>query len=392
MKIGIDIRVLMDKHYSGVSQYAANLLTAILRLDKENDYYLFYNSWQNLDNRFAAFTGDQVHLVGRHIPNKIFNYFCQKLLARPKIDRLLGGVDVFFSPHFNFTSLSARPKKIITVHDLSFLRHPEFFNVRKNFWHRALGVKKILRQADNIVAVSENTKNDIVELVGISPEKISVIYSGLNLNNSLSSEEFAASSEASKFLETHGLSGRLILYLGTIEPRKNIKNLIVAYNQLREKDERYRDVKLVLAGAKGWKSRGIYRAAKKSPYQQDILFLGYISEKEREILYSKSLVFVYPSFYEGFGFPPLEALAKGLPVICSNVSSLPEVVSGAAILINPQEVEAIREALETVITDEELRKMLITKGLARAQEFSWDKAAQNYLNIFFKSNHENSKK
>lgn len=391
MKIGIDIRVLMDKHYSGVSQYAANLLTAILRLDRQNDYYLFYNSWQNLDKRLGVFVREGVHLVGRHIPNKIFNYFCQKLLAFPKIDRLLGGVDVFFSPHFNFTSLSPATKKIVTVHDLSFLRHPEFFSVRKNFWHQALGIKKTLREADQIVAVSENTKNDIVELVGVNPEKITVIYSGLNFDYNSPRDEISSEEEAVKFLQAHGLSGRLILYLGTIEPRKNIINLITAYNSLREKGEDYLDVKLVLAGAKGWKSRGIYRAWQRSHYQNDIIFLGYISQKERDILYSKSLVFAYPSFYEGFGFPPLEALAKGLPVICSNVSSLPEVVSEAAILINPQSVEEMVAALEAVITDEALRKVLIAKGLVRAQEFSWDKAAQSYLNIFLKSTNENSK-
>ncbi len=377
MKIGVDIRVLMDEYYSGVSEYAANLLSAIFLIDSNNEYKLFYNSWRNLDERLSSWQRPNAQVIGRHIPNKIFNYFCQKIFARPKIDSVLGGVDVFWSPHFNFTSLSKKTKKIITVHDLSFLRYPEFFSVRKNFWHKALGVKKILRSADKIIAVSENTKNDIIELTGVSPDKIRVIYSG---NNAIKKE--VSESDAQEFFSKHKLSGRIVLYLGTVEPRKNVSGLIRAYNDLRVKGEKYNDLKLVIAGASGWKNKKIYKEWSLSPYQNDIIFLGYISEKERNILYNKSTVFVYPSFYEGFGFPPLEAMTNALPVICANVSSLPEVVADAALMINPFKPEEITSALEMILTNNDLRQTFINKGLARAQFFSWEKTAQKYLEVF----------
>ncbi len=377
MKIGVDIRVLMDEYYSGVSLYAANLLTAIYAQDTENEYKLFYNSWNDLDERLSQWRREKAVIIGSHIPNKIFNYFCQKFFRLPKIDEKIGGVDVFWSPHFNFTSLSDQTKKVVTVHDLSFLRYPEFFSARKNFWHRALGIKRTLLEADKIIAVSENTKNDIVELVGITPDKIKVIYSG---NNAVKGE--VDPFLVKEFLERHKLSGRLILYLGTIEPRKNISGLISAYNNLRSKNESLADVKLVLAGASGWKNKKIYREWKQSPFKDDIIFLGYISQKDKDILYSASIVFVYPSFYEGFGFPPLEAMTYGLPVICSNVSSLPEVVGDAALTINPHLSAEISDALELILTNDALRQSYISKGYARAGRFTWDKAAAEYLTVF----------
>ncbi|MFA5184595.1 MAG: glycosyltransferase family 1 protein [Patescibacteria group bacterium] len=392
MKIGVDIRVLMDEYYSGVSEYTANLLAAILRLDAINDYRLFYNSYHDFDQRFRAWNSARAKVIGTHWPNKVFNYLLQKTLAWPKIDRVLGGTDVFWSPHFNFTRLSARPggpRRIVTVHDLSFLRYPEFFSGRKNLWHRTLSVRETLRAADKVIAVSENTKNDIVELAGVRPDKVRVIYSG---NNVIKRE--VGAEEAREFLVKHSLmgsaalkpaAGRFILYLGNIEPRKNIRGLIEAFNLLRDKEAArgdQSDLRLLLAGADGWKNKDIYAAWRRSPYQDDIKFLGYISKKEKEILYSISSVFVYPSYYEGFGFPPLEAMAYGLPVVCSNVSSLPEVVGGAALMINPFKPEEIARALEFALDDSRVRSRLIAAGYERARFFSWEKAAAEYLKVF----------
>jgi glycosyltransferase involved in cell wall biosynthesis len=254
---------------------------------------------------------------------------------------------------------------VVTVHDLSFLRYPEFFSARKNFWHRALGVKKTLRAAERIIAVSANTKNDIIELAGVAPEKISVIYSG---NNAVKREA-----------DAKPRSERFILYLGNIEPRKNINGLIAAYDQLRVEGE---NIKLILAGAPGWKNKKIYAARDGSRYKNDIIFLGYISQKDKEDLLRKATIFVYPSYYEGFGFPPLEAMASGVPVVCSNVSSLPEVVADAALMINPFKDEEIKDALKIILTDEKLRARLIAKGYERAKLFSWDKTAAQYLQLF----------
>ncbi len=379
MKIGVDIRVLMDRQYSGISEYTANLLAAILKLDKENEYRLFYNSYHDLKGRLDGWGGPNSKLVGLHFPNKIFNYCLQKIFGYPRIDEVLGGVDIFWSPHFNFTRLSAPEsglKKVITVHDLSFLRYPEFFSRRKNFWHKSLGVIKTLKEAEGIIAVSENTKNDIVELAGIDSGKIKVIYSGNNIAKKIWPEE-----TAEECLRKFKIDSPYILYVGNIEPRKNIGGLIKAYDKLRE-DKAFKDLILVLAGAPGWKNARIYRDWRSSPYQGRIRFLGYVSAEEKEILYSRAAVFVYPSFYEGFGFPPLEAMAYGVPIVCSNVSSLPEVVADAGIMINPDKPEEIAEAIGIVLKDKKLRESLVALGYARAEMFSWKKAAGEYLEFF----------
>ena len=295
----------------------------------------------------------------------------------------MGGADVFWSPHFNFTKLSGPEsglKKVITVHDLSFLRYPEFFSCRKNFWHRSLGVIKALKEADGIIAVSENTKNDIMELAGIEAGRIKVIYSGNNvIKKEWPAEKIAAC------LQKFSLSSPYILYVGNIEPRKNISSLIKAYGLLRDRNRI--NIDLVLAGASGWKTAKIYRDWRNSPYKDNIRFIGYISAEEKEILYSRASIFNYPSFYEGFGFPPLEAMAYGVPVVCSNVSSLPEVAAGAAIMVNPDKPEEIAEAIGSVLGDEELRVYLIAKGYEQAKLFTWQIAAQKYLE-FFKELHE----
>lgn len=402
MRIGVDIRVLMDEKYSGVSEYAANLLAAILSLpeSKNDEYKLFYNSRRDLSARLNAWNSHNAKVISTAYSNKIFNYLLQKTLSYPKIDKIIGGADIFFSPHFNFSSFSSgdsSPKKIITVHDLSFLRYPEFFSCRKNYWHKLLNVKKILREADYIIAVSASTKDDIVELVGLDEKKISVIHSGINFK-----KQEIKDIEIKKFFSDRKIenlvSSSYILYLGNIEPRKNIVNLIKAYEILRasknlSKEELNNFPKLVLAGHKGWKHKAIFKTWRKSIYKSDIIFTGYIDENEKEILYKQAKVFAYPSFYEGFGFPPLEAMVHGLPCLTSNISSLPEVVGDAALMIDPNKIEEIASALDSLLFDENLRTELIERGYKRAAMFSWEEAASKYIKIFKNlSDEKNSKK
>jgi glycosyltransferase involved in cell wall biosynthesis len=376
MKIGVDARVLMDRNYSGVSEYTANLLSEILRQDSENKYSLFYNSFKKQTARLKIWQTANTKIIGTHYPNKVFNYLLQKCFSYPKFDKVLGGVDIFFAPHLNFLNVSSNTKLVVTVHDLSFLRYPEFFSCRKNFWHRAISVAQLLKRADKIVAVSENTKHDLIEILGLAAEKIEVIYSGNNFLAAPLNE-----TETASFFSKHNLQPGFIFSVGNIEPRKNISGLIKAYENLRT---RRPDLKsqLVLAGAKGWKHKKIFRAWETSPYKQDIKFLGYISSAEKATLFAAATAFAYPSFYEGFGFPPLEALGAGVPVVSSNISSLPEVLGSAALLVNPFRVEDISEALELILTDNNLRTKLIVDGKEQAALFTWKKAAQRYLELF----------
>ena len=388
MKIGIDIRVLMDKNYSGVSKYGANLLLTLFKQEQKaselgldnNSYRLFYNSWENIKDRLSVWQNDFSLIKSLSWPNKIFNYFLQKTLAWPKLDLLLEEPDIFWSPHFNFSSFSknSRTKKVITVHDLSFLRYPEFFSWRKRFWHQALGVKKILKRADGIVAVSENTKRDLIELLGIDEKKIRVIYSGLN---KFSLNE--ATRDLSLLFPGLNLELGYLLYLGNIEPRKNLVNLIKAYDFWRlNLPSEDKILPLVLAGAKGWKTKKIFSAWRESKFKDDIHFLGYVNDESQEALYGGANLFIYPSFYEGFGFPPLEAMAHNIPVITSNVSSLPELVSEAALMIDPNQPLEIAKAIKIILKDDKYRQNLIAKGLKRVELFSWEKTAEEYLAYF----------
>jgi glycosyltransferase involved in cell wall biosynthesis len=355
-----------------------------------------------------------------------------KYLNQPKIDRLLnldsrfrlpaspceawraGGndtrkIDVYFNPHFFNAPVSGKCRKIITFHDLSFVRYPEFFSWRKRLWQRFLiGAKKEAKTADRIIAVSESTKEDLVNLFKIKEEKIKVIYSGVGEQfKPISviqerSGDFCHCEEVRRLADDEAISSdnqrdcfvarsagwrrrasrndrlpkRFILYFGTIEPRKNIIGLIRAFELLKDKE-----IKLVIAGAKGWLCQDIFKAAGQSKRNQDIFFTGFVQEEDKPLLYNLAELFVYPSFFEGFGFPPLEAMACGVPTIVSNTSSLPEVVGSAAIMVNPYDISEIAWAMEIALSGKELREKMKQEGIEQAKKFSWDKTSQETLQL-----------
>lgn len=367
----------MDARYSGVSEYTLNLMENILKLDSENDYRLFYNSARDIKNRMPDFGGyPNVKVIKFSYPNKILNYFCFKFLNFPKMDKFLGA-DIFFMPHINFISL-AGSKKVLTVHDLSFLRYKNFFSWRKNFWHSMVNIKKLVNKFDKIIAISENTKNDIMELCGVDSRKVEIAHSGIGSEFRVIKNDANLSRVKSKY----ELGEKFILFLGTVEPRKNIEGLILAYNQLRFSAPELRDYKLVIAGGRGWRSGGIYRRWEKSPYKEDIKFLDYIDRNDKPCLYNLASLFVYPSFYEGFGFPPLEAMACGVPVIASFSSSLPEVCGSAALLLDPHDADGMARGMREILSNGKLRSEYISQGLKRAKDFSWENTAKKYLELF----------
>lgn len=381
----------MDARYSGVAEYAFNLITEILKLDNYNAYRLFYNCFGDCPN-IPGFAGEKVKIIKYNYPNKFFNYLMAKVFNYPKIDEALAA-DVFFMPHINFIGLSGGAKSVITIHDLSFLRYPEFFSARQNFWHKLINVKRLIKRFNRVIAVSENTKRDIVELCGIDEDKIKVIYAGAGEEyRQISNFQFLISKQIQNLNDDkekilgvknkYNLPDKFILYLGTLEPRKNVDGIIRAYNESRVASCELRDYKLVIAGGQGWKSENIYREWEKSEFKDDIKFLGYIDSKDKVYLYNLAAVFVYPSFYEGFGLPPLEAMACGLPIITSYAASLPEVAGGAALMVDPYNINDMAGALAAVLTDEKLKNSLIKRGLEQAKKFSWNKAAREYLEVF----------
>jgi len=408
-----------------VEEYAINLLARLLPLSPEINYRLFYNAFRKVGLNYPWLNLDNVRLDDFRIPNRPF-FVLAKYFNQPRIDKLLnldsrfrlpaspceawpwraggndtGEIDVYFNPHFFNAPVSRKCRKVITFHDLSFVRYPEFFSWRKRLWQRFLiGAKKEAKTADQIIAVSESTKDDLVNLFKIKEEKIKVIYSGVGEQfkpicaiqersgdfchcEERSDEAISSDNQRDCFVarqerapRNDRLPQRFILYFGTIEPRKNIIGLIKAFELLKDKE-----IKLVIAGAKGWLCQDIFKAASQSKRNQDIFFTGFVREEDKPYLYNLAELFVYPSFFEGFGFPPLEAMACGVPTIVSNTSSLPEVVGPAAIMINPYDISEIAWAIEIALSDKELREKMKQEGIEQAKKFSWDKTSQETLEL-----------
>ncbi len=380
MRIGIDLRCLANGRRSGVEEYAIGLLTALFRNDRESEFVLFFNEWHDVDVDLSFADGFPNVTIRRfHIPNKLLNlslwYF-----RYPKIDTLLGGVDVFFMPNINFVAVSDRAKLVVTAHDLSFRIAAKTFSYRQRLWHFFVNPKGLFRRADRIFAVSESTKNDLSFRYGIRAEKVEVIQSGVGP----SFREYDRNDPKMLAVkDRYGLPYSFILYLGAFEPRKNIVAIVRAYDALRKAGHpELAKTALVLAGVSGWKEREILREVSKSLFRGDILMPGFVEDADKAAFYNLAGAFVYPSVYEGFGFPALEALSCGTPVIASNSSSLPEVVGDAGVLVDPHRPDELFRALEAVLLDRGLRTRLRGKGLARAKAFTWDKAAKRVRSAF----------
>ncbi len=367
-----------------MEEYTLGLLLHLFEIDQKNEYVLFFSAWKEANFDFALFSKyPNVRIKKIHVPNKLLN-FSFWYFGWPKIDKLVGGADIIFFPNIIFGAVKKGVKVITTIHDLSFERYPECFSWKRRFWHIFINSKKICRRADRIIAVSNSTKMDISNLYNIKREKIEVIPSAIG-------NDFCVIDRNNQRLieikEKYQLPFKFILYLGTIEPRKNILGLIKAYSLLQdsaaeEKNEELLRYKLVLAGSPGWLGEEIFVEINKSKYREKIILAGFVADDDKAYVYGLSSLFVYPSFFEGFGFPPLEAMKCGVPVIVSNNSSLPEICADSTMLIDPNKPEEIFEAMRQILTDKILREKLVKNGLKRAREFSWEKTAKKTLESF----------
>ncbi|MDO8241210.1 MAG: glycosyltransferase family 1 protein [Candidatus Moranbacteria bacterium] len=382
-RIGIDVRCLAEGRRTGVEEYTRNLLQNIFTLDTRDEFVLFFNSFRSAKADFAWLEKyPNVSLRKFNYPNKLLNFLFW-YLNWPKIDQLIGGADIFFMPNIIFGSVSQKTKLISTIHDLSFERYPETFSWKRRFWHMFINSKKICQQSDKIIAVSNSTKNDIVNLYKINPDKISVSYNGI-------SEKFQIVDRNNENLirvkEKYKLPYKFILYLGTIEPRKNISAIIQAYAQLQKDaaeagQAEMAKYKLVVAGSQGWLSDDIFAEIEQSDCKDDIVVVKFVEEDDKEFVLNLASLFVYPSKFEGFGFPPLEAMACGVPVITSNNSSLPEIAGLGSIMIDPDKPDEIFLAMKEILNNRELRNSLIDKGLIQSKKFSWTKPAEDFLKL-----------
>lgn len=267
-----------------------------------------------------------------------------------------------------------RGKTVVTVYDLSFLRFPEMFN-RSNRFYLGTFTPPSLRRADRVITISESTRQDVIELCGVAPERVTPILLAAD-------EKFrpAAPAAIAAFRERHSLPERYILYMGTLEPRKNIETLVKAYARLRAQGSD--DHILVLAGGKGWQFESIFEQVQSLGLADSVRFPGFVPADEQALWYSSATVFAFPSRFEGFGLPLLEAMACGAPVVSSWGSSLPEVVGDAGLLVDPSDVDGLCAALRQLMEDEHQRQAFVAAGLARAQTFSWQRMASETVQVY----------
>ncbi|HRY59841.1 MAG TPA: glycosyltransferase family 1 protein [Patescibacteria group bacterium] len=368
LRIGIDGRVLQDAQRSGIPSYAYHIVHEIINNDSLNHYVIFFNSFRRIDYTILKFNQKNVEIKIYHFPNKILEWVW-KIFPFPKIDRILN-LDVFFSPHFLNIPLSKKVKKIVTIHDLSFEKNKKYFSLKKNLWHWQMNPRRVCKYYDKIIAVSESTKNDLENIYGIKKEKIKVIYNGASfekeINEHLTNEVF---------LKYGVQKDKYILFISTLEPRKNIEGIIDAYSLIQKNS----DMKLVIAGKKGWAYKKIFKKINKNDLYSKISFTGFINDKEKQILYSNAKCFIYPSFYEGFGIPVLEAKHHFLPTVTSFTSSLPEIVKNSAILVNPHSIYDIAQSIQFIKSNLQL-SFILKKKMALIAKNEWDHSGKETLN------------
>jgi len=382
MKISIDLTSIPNQK-TGVGKYAMALIKALGKFDNENYYWIFVkrNQAEDFNPKKKNF---HIVLCSNILQSKILRILWEQFILPLYIKRLK--IDLLHSIHYTIP-LFAGCKVVVTFHDMTFFLFPE-----KHIFIKRLFFKLFIYisswRANRLIAVSESTKRDIIKFLNVNNNKIDVVYEAIDPKYYILKNESMTLWIRNKY----SILNKFILYVGTLEPRKNIIRLIQAYHNLLTK--KLINHQLVIVGKKGWHYQEIFNMVNKlglNEGRQKIIFTGYVPEEELPFLYNAADVFIYPSLYEGFGIPPLEALACGVPVISSNISSLPEVVGDAGILIDPYNVQEISQAMFEMSKNQKKRAQFKIKGLKRAQEFSSEKLANETIKVYEKTMQEGKK-
>ncbi len=372
MRIAIDTRLLGSGNHSGVEEYTQNIVQEFTTQNNNDQFIFFHNGLRIKELPKVLYSNKNIETINWHLPNRLLDLTFRFGLIQPQFK-----ADVFFSP--NLSSIQTKIPHIVTIHDLSFVHYPEFFTPLARAWHTTR-VSINCKQATHIITDSEFTKNDLVNLYKVNPNKISVVYLGIDTQFKKLLPE---NEQLLNFKKTHTLNFPYILYLGTLEPRKNIPAIIRAFNILKRKNS-LKDLHLILAGKKGWLYKDILKQAAQSPFKNHIIFWGPVKQEEKVFLYNLSQAFVYPSFFEGFGLPPIEAQACGVPIVASDRTSLAEILTNSALLINPWKVNDLADSLEYLLTQSKISEEFIQKGLENAKRFNWSSAGQATMAILKK--------
>lgn len=355
MKIAIDTQTILGKK-SGFGFYVKNLVENLKKIDSKNEYFLI-NSGKDKDLRtYERIWWDQVSFSrkAKKFKPDIIHKAC------------------FSVPRFgNF-------KKVVTIHDIIPLKFPENFSASSRFYFTKL-MPWSYKFADYIITISESAKRDLIDVLKLDPEKIRVIYEAAG-------DEFQVITDADKIGQVkkkYGIDGEYILNVGTLEPRKNLEFLVEVFKEiLKFGNSEIDNLKLVIVGKKGWRYENLFRGIENLGIKDKVIFTDYVDEQDLLYLYNGAKLFVFPSIYEGFGLPILEAMKCGVPVISSNSSSLPEVVGSAGTLIDPKNKELWVKSIVDVLKNGEKQILMKADGLKQADKFSWEKCARETLEVY----------
>lgn len=365
MNIAINCRCFLNKDYTGIGRYAYNLLQTLGTIDQQNQYLLYAKKgFFSFRKKLPKFDFKNMHL-------KIDRFGIG-------IDKTVGEVDLYHSLCPELIKLHKAKKVVVTVHDLIFKAFSKG-HTQETVDETAKQFEGIIAKASKIICCSKSTAGDLQKYFNLSSDKIAQIYQGVDKNifYVIGGEE---DRYARKLLKTHGIEGPYVLCVGTIEPRKNLDNVFKAFQQLI-KGGKF-DGKLVVAGSRGWLSEGLEELIHTLNLKDRVVLPGFLSDGDLRCFYNKAEVFVFPSFYEGFGFPIVEAFCCGTPVVTSNVSSCPEVAGDAAYCVDPYKPEEIALSIEKIIENKILRRDLREKGFKRAGDFTFLKTAQKTLQVY----------
>jgi len=382
MRIGVDYTSAV-RQGAGIGRLTRCIFQALAEIDHENEYRLFAAMGRGQPSNFPTFQPSNLsnfRLKTIPLSDRELNVVWHRLRLPLPVELITGPVDVFHSPDFTLPPVW-RARAVLTVHDLSFLRVPECFTgALRRYLERV--VPRSVRRADHVIADSHSTKRDLVELLGTPAGKVTVIHSGVEPRF----RPIVDRAALGPVRQRYDLPERFIISVGTLQPRKNFATLVEAFARLKSETGNWkpgaRSLKLVIAGGRGWLYEEIFARVEALGLQGDVLFPGFVADEDLPALYNLAEAFVLPSLYEGFGLPPLEAMACGTPVVTSNVSSLPEVVGDAGLMVEPADVESLAVAIERVLEDGGLRREMVQRGLARAKEFTWERAARRLLGVY----------
>lgn len=356
---------------AGIAYFIENIYKALIKIDIKNQYTLFGVYFMGRKKDFTKeFSPDTRYRLIRYVPGKVWSVANRKGWLPPLDLMMPSRPDVILYSNFQMYPMLQKTKRVVVIHDIAFARYPQFV-IGKYQKYLVKFTPKALRKAELVVAVSEFTKQDIVDYYKIDPKKIVVVH------NAVDQKRFHPTGLTNDVRKRYKLPGEYLLFMGTLEPRKNVQRIVEAYNELSS--EIRTKYPLVLAGGKGWLDQGIENAIQQVKTPGKVIRTGYIDDDDMAAVYSGAKLFLFPSNYEGFGIPVLEAMACGTPVITADNSSLPEVAGTAALYVKAEDVKDITAQITKLISDPSLAKELRVKGFEQVKKFSWEKSAQSLL-------------